>query len=75
MGPTMDQEILRELFTNVTTAADILGVDRDLQQTWLSMRARLAPLQIGSAGQLQEWLDDWDLRAPDWVTARTPTRS
>jgi alpha-L-fucosidase 2 len=61
----MDQEILRELFTNVATAADILGVDRDLQQTWLSMRARLAPLQIGSDGQLHEWLDDWDLRAPE----------
>ena len=28
-------------------------------------RARLAPLQIGSAGQLQEWLDDWDMQAPE----------
>jgi alpha-L-fucosidase 2 len=26
---------------------------------------RLAPNQIGKAGQLQEWLDDWDLQAPE----------
>ena len=26
---------------------------------------RLAPMQIGKAGQLQEWLDDWDLEAPE----------
>ena len=26
---------------------------------------RLAPPQIGSAGQLQEWLDDWDMQAPE----------
>ena len=28
-------------------------------------RARLAPHQIGSAGQLQEWLEDWDMQAPE----------
>ena len=28
-------------------------------------RARLAPLQIGSAGQLQEWLKDWDAKPGD----------
>jgi alpha-L-fucosidase 2 len=26
-------------------------------------RARLAPFQIGKAGQLQEWLEDWDMEA------------
>ena len=28
-------------------------------------RARLAPNQIGAAGQLQEWLEDWDMQAPE----------
>ena len=41
------------------------GSTRDLQQQWSATRARLAPLQIGSAGQLQEWLDDWDMQAPE----------
>jgi alpha-L-fucosidase 2 len=64
-GPTMDEEILRELFGSAIKAARVLGTDDDLQQTWSATRARLAPLQIGSAGQLQEWLDDWDMQAPE----------
>jgi alpha-L-fucosidase 2 len=64
-GPAMDQEILRELFTAVTRASEVLGVDRDLRARWTSTRAKLAPLQVGGAGQLQEWLEDWDMRAPE----------
>ena len=48
MGPTMDQQILRELFASVAQAARALGVDADLQRSWTATRARLAPLQIGS---------------------------
>src|SRR5580765_7288569 len=65
MGPTMDQQILRDLFASVTRAARELGVDRDLQEKWTATRARLAPMQIGSSGQLQEWLEDWDMKAPE----------
>ncbi len=64
-GPTMDQQILRDLFASATRAARDLGVDADLQKQWTATRARLAPNQIGSAGQLQEWLDDWDMQAPE----------
>ena len=64
-GPAMDGEILRELFGNAIAAARTLGVDSDLQRQWSATRARLAPLQIGSAGQLQEWLEDWDMQAPE----------
>ncbi|HEX5397835.1 MAG TPA: glycoside hydrolase family 95 protein, partial [Verrucomicrobiae bacterium] len=59
-GPTMDLEILRDLFSNTIKAAEILGVDADFQKKLAATRARLAPLQIGSQGQLQEWLQDWD---------------
>jgi alpha-L-fucosidase 2 len=65
IGPTMDQQILRDLFAIVGTAARTLDVDRDLQQRWAATRARLAPMQIGAAGQLQEWLEDWDMQAPE----------
>jgi len=64
-GPTMDMQILRDLFTNTVSAAEILGVDKDFQKQLLETRARLAPNQIGSAGQLQEWLEDWDMKAKD----------
>jgi alpha-L-fucosidase 2 len=53
MGPTMDQQILRDLFASVTKAARELGVDRDLQEKWTATRSRLAPMKIGSSGQLQ----------------------
>ena len=65
VGPAMDQSILRDLFGSAIEAARTLGTDADLQAKWSATRARLAPLQIGSAGQLQEWLDDWDMQAPE----------
>ena len=65
IGPTMDQQILRDLFARVTKAARVLAVDPALQARWTATRARLAPMQVGAAGQLQEWLEDWDMQAPE----------
>jgi alpha-L-fucosidase 2 len=64
-GPTMDLEILRDLFSNCIRASEILGMDKEFATQLAATRARLAPLQIGSSGQLQEWLQDLDLQAPD----------
>jgi alpha-L-fucosidase 2 len=64
-GPAMDLEILRDLFANCIQASEILGRDKKFRQQLAATRARLAPLQIGSSGQLQEWLEDWDTNAPD----------
>jgi len=60
MGPTMDHQIIRNLFGNVITASEILGVDADLRQELAELRRRIAPNQIGRHGQLQEWLEDKD---------------
>jgi alpha-L-fucosidase 2 len=62
-GPTMDSQIVRDLFGNCIRAAEILGVDQDFRDQLSAALARLAPNQIGSAGQLQEWLEDWDMQA------------
>jgi alpha-L-fucosidase 2 len=59
-GPTMDHQIIRDLFSNVAEAATILGVDADLRAKLTTMRDRIAPNQIGKHGQLQEWLEDKD---------------
>ncbi|MGB7749737.1 MAG: glycoside hydrolase family 95 protein [Verrucomicrobiia bacterium] len=64
-GPAMDLEILRDLFTNCIQSSEILGRDKTFREQLAAARSRLAPLQIGSAGQLQEWLADWDTNAPD----------
>jgi alpha-L-fucosidase 2 len=58
-GSTIDMRILNDLFGNTAEAANILGVDADFRQRVLAMRERLAPMQIGQAGDLQEWLEDW----------------
>ncbi|WP_442506808.1 glycoside hydrolase family 95 protein [Novipirellula sp. SH528] len=59
-GPTMDHQIIRNLFANVIEASEILGKDEELRQRLIEMRARIAPNQIGKHGQLQEWLEDKD---------------
>ena len=64
-GPTMDMEILRDLFSNCIRASEILGTDQEFAKELEATRSRLAPLQIGTAGQLQEWLNDWDLQAKE----------
>ncbi|MBV9948417.1 MAG: glycoside hydrolase N-terminal domain-containing protein [Myxococcales bacterium] len=64
-GPTMDAQILRDLFTECIEAGEILGVDADLREELRAARGRLPPSRIGAAGQLQEWLEDWDMAAPE----------
>ncbi|MBN2319484.1 MAG: glycoside hydrolase family 95 protein [Acidobacteria bacterium] len=64
-GPTMDMQILRDLFLQCIEASQALGMDGEFSAGLANIRARLAPMQIGMAGQLQEWLDDWDLEAPE----------
>ncbi len=64
-GPTMDGEILRELFGHLLEAASVLGLADELLPRVEAARARLPPLRIGAAGQLQEWLEDWDLAVPE----------
>jgi alpha-L-fucosidase 2 len=62
-GPTLDMELLRDLFTACADAATVLHTDSDFRAAVLTARDRLAPLQIGHLGQLQEWLADWDATA------------
>jgi alpha-L-fucosidase 2 len=60
MGPTMDHQIVRDLFARTIAASESLGVDRALRDTLRALRARIAPNRVGRLGQLQEWLEDRD---------------
>lgn len=64
-GTTMDSQIIRDLFSNTIKAAEILKKDVDFAKVLSEKRAKLPPNKIGQAGQLQEWLEDWDLTAKD----------
>ena len=59
-APTMDNELLRDLFKHVIAATEILGVDAEFRTNVAAMHARLPPNQIGPTGYLQEWLQPGD---------------
>ncbi|WP_233558797.1 glycosyl hydrolase family 95 catalytic domain-containing protein [Micromonospora radicis] len=58
-GPTMDNQILVDLFNGCAQASKLLKTDADFRAQVLAARDRLAPMQIGSRGNIQEWLYDW----------------
>ncbi|MEJ3745651.1 glycoside hydrolase N-terminal domain-containing protein [Actinomycetes bacterium KLBMP 9797] len=58
-GPTMDNQILRDLFNGCARATEVLGVDAGFRSQVLTARDRLAPTRVGSRGNVQEWLADW----------------
>jgi alpha-L-fucosidase 2 len=64
MAPTMDIEILRELFTRTLDAGRILGEDAAFLKQIEDARAKLPPFKIGKLGQLQEWQQDYEENEP-----------
>jgi alpha-L-fucosidase 2 len=64
MGPTMDIEIARELFSRAIQASEILGVDADFRARLTSARDKLPQFKVGRYGQIQEWLEDYDEQDP-----------
>ena len=59
MGPTMDMQILRDLFTHCIDASRILGVDEPFRVKLTKMRARLLPTRVNpKTGRIPEWRDD-----------------
>jgi alpha-L-fucosidase 2 len=60
IGPSMDTQIIWDLFSNTIKASKILGLDREFRAQLKAAKLRLAPQQIGKFGQLQEWLEDFE---------------
>jgi alpha-L-fucosidase 2 len=59
-GPTMDNQLIRFLWSSTITAARELGTDADFAAELAQLLPKLPPNQIGRHGQLQEWIDDVD---------------
>jgi alpha-L-fucosidase 2 len=60
-GATMDNQMMADLFGNMIDAAELMGEkDAEFVNTLKTVKSRLAPMKIGSWGQLQEWFEDWD---------------
>ncbi len=59
VGAAMDNQLGRDLFDAILDSG--LETETDFLERVRSARARLLPDRIGHAGQLQEWLEDWDM--------------
>ncbi len=60
MGPTIDNQIVRELFGNVITASKVLGKDVAFRQMLEAKMKQLPPVgQISKDGRIMEWLEDY----------------
>jgi alpha-L-fucosidase 2 len=64
MAPTMDIEILRELFQRTIQAGEILDIDPQFRTQVRAAMDRLPPFRVGKAGNLQEWQADYADAAP-----------
>ncbi|KAA3614394.1 MAG: glycoside hydrolase family 95 protein [Planctomycetota bacterium] len=55
MGPTMNQQIVRELFAHTLQAAAELAIENAFTREVGAALGRLAPTRIGSDGRILEW--------------------
>lgn len=55
MGPSHDQEVIWDLFTNVIESSGILGIADDFTKKVTEARTNLLMPKIGSDGRLMEW--------------------
>lgn len=60
MGPTMDIQIITELYNNVIESSEILNIDNDFADSLRNALKRFPPMQISEDGYLQEWLEDYE---------------
>lgn len=55
-GNTYEQTLIWQLYEDTIKAAEILGTDADLVETWKANQADLrGPIEIGDSGQVKEW--------------------
>ncbi len=59
MGPTVDMQLLRYLFSACINASEILDIDTEFRKELSEKRARLAPTRTGSDGRVMEWLEEY----------------
>ncbi|MFP3938214.1 MAG: glycosyl hydrolase family 95 catalytic domain-containing protein [Phycisphaerae bacterium] len=64
MGPSMDTQIIRELFDACLKGAEELQLDDAICGQLRLAREKLPGYSIGKHGQLQEWLEDYDEPEP-----------
>lgn len=64
MGPTIDNQIIRYLFSKTLEAAETCDVDISFQESLKQAIKQLPPNQVGKDGRLMEWLEEYEEPEP-----------
>ncbi|MBQ8624393.1 MAG: glycoside hydrolase family 95 protein [Oscillospiraceae bacterium] len=64
VGPTMDSQIIKDVFTACVDFSKHLGLEDDLTATIEEMLPKLPAAKIGKHGQIMEWYEDYDEAEP-----------
>ena len=64
IGVTMDNQILRDLFSQCIKAARVLGIDDETNAQIKEALSKIKPDRIGKHGQIMEWIEDYDEAEP-----------
>jgi alpha-L-fucosidase 2 len=60
MGPTIDNQIVRDLFTNMITASKELNKDKEFREALEQKLKQIPPAgRIGKDGTIMEWIEDY----------------
>jgi len=63
-GPTMDTQIITELFTYTIEASRILKESKAYREQLEEVLNQLPPVKIGADGTIQEWIEDYEEAEP-----------
>lgn len=64
IAPTVDNQIIRQLFSHVIEASQTLDIDPGFRSKLEEARAQLPPNRIGEDGRLMEWLKEYEEADP-----------
>jgi alpha-L-fucosidase 2 len=63
-APTMDLQIINDLFIRTKAAAKILRLDTKFSDTLSNTMKQLVPVQLAKDGSIQEWVEDYKETEP-----------
>ncbi len=63
-GASMDNQILRDLFSVCQEAGEILDKDKKQLDKYNDLFNKIPPIEIGKHGQIMEWMEDYEEEEP-----------
>lgn len=63
-GPTMDNQIIREVLGNCRKASRILGIDKEWSDSLNLIIERLPPDRVATNGTIMEWISEYEEAEP-----------